>query len=70
VLLDLKLPCFDNVVHNFRYAYNVQGNSCINDVIQYLSTVITYSVVQYSSFMHFLSLFPSYSVYMCVVYGP
>ena len=55
----LKLPCFHTVMHNFRYAYNVQQNSCTNDVIQYLSTVITYSVPSISL-----------SLYVCVVYGP
>jgi len=45
MLLDLKQLCFDAVVHNFRHACNVERNSCTNEVIQYLSTVIIYSIV-------------------------
>ena len=32
----LILPCFATVVHNFSCAFNVQWNSCVNDVIIYL----------------------------------
>jgi len=36
VFLDVMLPNFATVVHNFRYAFNFYWNSCVIDVVLYL----------------------------------
>ena len=41
VQLDLKLPCFDTVLHNIRYAFNAQWHSCASDLVQYISSIIS-----------------------------
>jgi len=35
VLLNLRLPSFNTVMHNFRYVFSVQWNSCANDLVVY-----------------------------------
>ena len=39
MLLDLKLPSFDTVVHNYKYSFYRQWTGSANSVVQYLSSV-------------------------------
>jgi len=35
VLLNLRLPSFNTVMHNFRYVFSIQWNSCANNLVVY-----------------------------------
>jgi len=35
VLLNLRLPSFNTVMHNFRYVFSAQWNSCANNLVVY-----------------------------------
>jgi len=39
ILLVLKLPSFDTVVHNYKYSFYRQWTGSVNNVVQYLSSV-------------------------------
>jgi len=39
ILLVLKLPSFDTVVHNCKYSFYRQWTGSVNSVVQYLSSV-------------------------------
>jgi len=39
ILLVLKLPSFDTVVHNYKYSFYRQWTGSVNSVVQYLSSV-------------------------------
>jgi len=35
VLLNSRLPSFNTVMHNFRYVFGFQWNSCANNLVVY-----------------------------------
>jgi len=39
ILLVLKLPSFDTVVHNYKYSFYKQWTGSVSSVVQYLSSV-------------------------------
>jgi len=39
ILLVLKLPSFDTVVHNYKYSFYTHWTGSVNSVVQYLSSV-------------------------------
>jgi len=39
ILLVLKLPSFDTVVHNYKYSFYRQWTGSVNSVVHYLSNV-------------------------------
>jgi len=40
ILLVLKLPSFDTVVHNYKYSFYRHWTGSVNSVVQYLSRPI------------------------------
>jgi len=39
MLLDLGLPSFDTVIHNYRHSFSVMWSNQYNDVIQFLRRI-------------------------------
>ena len=71
ILLVLKLPSFDTVVHNYKYSLYRQWTGSVNSVVHYLSNVDCMYYVCVCSLSFFL-LFLSLACF-CIVfyfYGP
>ena len=71
ILLDLQLPCFDTLLHNYKFSFNMQLTCGGNDVVRYLVGIglwcVAYMFYFCFSFTNVLLLLLLLLFYLCTM---